>query len=225
MNFTDYSEHFGKDKFVACISHNDNNYKKLDKRKLFVSNLSLESDNLVIPNQIHSKNVSIINRSGIYNNTDGLISTKRDYVLSILVADCVPLFLLCTRTNYLALIHSGWRGAENNISSVAINNLKSLGVRPLDIKAVIGPSINQCCFEVDKDVAEKFNSNYSINRKKSKFLLNLSMIVYDQLADSGISKDNILLDNNCTYCCNKTYFSFRREGKSSGRMVAVAGWY
>ena len=57
-----------------------NNYKKLDKRKLFVSNLSLESDNLVIANQIHSKNVSIINRSGVYENTDGLCSVYNTYL-------------------------------------------------------------------------------------------------------------------------------------------------
>ena len=224
MNYTDYSDHFGKDRFMACISHSDHNYKKLEKRKSFVSNLSLNNNNLVIPHQIHSKNVSIINRSGVYENTDGLISTNKIYVLSILIADCVPLFLLCTRTNYSALIHSGWRGAESNIASVAINNLKSLGVNSFDIKAVIGPSIKKCCFEVDKDVAKKFHSSYSINGKNSKFMLDLSVVVYDQLTDSGIPEDNILLDNNCTHC-NKKFFSYRREGEASGRMVALAGWY
>ena len=224
MNFTDYSSHFGKDRFMACISHNDYNYKQLDKRKLFLSNLSLNVDNLVIPDQIHSKNVSIINRSGVYEDVDGLISTNKTYVLSILIADCVPLFLLCTRTNCSALIHSGWRGAEKNIASIAINNLKSLGVRSFDIKAVIGPCIKQCCFQVDRDVAEKFNTNYSINSKNSKFMLDLSNVVYDQLIDCGVSKDSILLDANCTFC-NKSYFSFRREGDSAGRMVALAGWY
>ncbi len=224
MNYTDYSDHFRKDRFIACISHNEHNYKKLDKKKSFISHLSLNVDNLVTPHQIHSKNVSIINRPGVYDNTDGLISTNKTYVLSILVADCVPIFLLCNRTNYSALIHSGWRGTEKNIVSVAINNLKSLGVRSSDIKAVIGPSIKQCCFEVDNDVAEKFNSNYYINGKNLKFMLDLSRVVYDQLIDSRVSEDSILLDSNCTYC-NKSYFSFRREGDAAGRMVALAGWY
>ena len=89
---------------------------------------------------------------------------------------------------------------------------------------MIGPSINKCCFEVDNDVAEKFHSNYSINGKNSKFMLDLSMVVYDQLTDSGIPEDNILLDNNCTHC-NKKFFSYRREGEASGRMVALSGWY
>ena len=44
MNYTDYSSHFGKDRFMACISHNDYNYQQLDKRKSFLSNLSLNVD-------------------------------------------------------------------------------------------------------------------------------------------------------------------------------------
>ena len=80
MNYTDYSSHFGKDRFMACISHNDYNYKQLDKRKLFLSNLSLNVDNLVIPDQIHSNNVSIINRSGVYEEVDALISTNKTYI-------------------------------------------------------------------------------------------------------------------------------------------------
>jgi len=224
LNYTDYSQHFGKDKFVACISHNDYNYKILEKRKSFVSQLLLDDTNLVIPHQTHSKNISIIDRSGVYKDTDGIISINKVFVLSILVADCVPLFLLCTKTNYLALVHSGWRGAKDDISAIAINNLKSLGANPLDIKAVIGPSINKCCFEVDNQVAKLFNSKYSISYKNSKFMLDLKMVVYDQLVDSGLSKDNIFVDNNCTHC-NNNYFSFRRQGESAGRMVAVAGWY
>ena len=55
-------------------------------------------------------------------------------------------------------------------------------------------------------------------------MLDLSNVVYDQLIDCGVSMDSILLDANCTFC-NKSYFSFRREGDSAGRMVALAGWY
>ena len=55
-------------------------------------------------------------------------------------------------------------------------------------------------------------------------MLDLSMVVYDQLTNSGIPEDNILLDNNCTHCNNK-FFSYRREGEASGRMVALSGWY
>ena len=55
-------------------------------------------------------------------------------------------------------------------------------------------------------------------------MLDLKMVVYDQLVYSGISNNNIIVDNNCTHC-NNNYFSFRRQGESAGRMVAVAGWY
>ena len=49
MNFTDYSDHFKIKNFIACISHRDHDYKYVSNIGAFVSNLSLDKKNLVIP--------------------------------------------------------------------------------------------------------------------------------------------------------------------------------
>ena len=50
--------------------------------------------NFAIPIKNHTANVKIVKKPGIYNNIDGLISSKKYKVsLSIKVADCVPIYL------------------------------------------------------------------------------------------------------------------------------------
>ena len=39
-----------------------------------------------------------------------------------------------------------------------------------------------------------------------------------------INKDKIFISDNCTYCFEEKYDSFRREGPNAGRMYAVLGW-
>ena len=137
--------------------------KILDPKKIITKarDLSLDKKNLVIPNQTHSNNVLNINKSGLYEDIDGLISDNKKLILSIRVADCIPLFVYCYKTKYFGLIHCGWRGTKNKIVSNTINKMKFLGSDPKEIKVVIGPSINQCCFEVDLDVSKFFSKNYS----------------------------------------------------------------
>ena len=69
-----------------------------------------------------------------------------------------------------------------------------------------------------------WNLNFPFLPEESLEYMKKNSFNYDQLIDCGVSKDSILLDANCTFC-NKSYFSFRREGDSAGRMVALAGWY
>ena len=57
-------------------------------------NIKFTEKDLAIPNQTHSSNVQFVTKPGIYNNTDGLVTSK-DYnlKLSTKVADCVPIYL------------------------------------------------------------------------------------------------------------------------------------
>ena len=224
MNYTDYSDFFNIKNFVSCISHRDYDCKEIYQIENFVSALNLDKNNLVIPNQIHSNNILTISFPGIYNDVDGLISKNKKILLSIRVADCIPLFVYCCKTEYFGLIHSGWRGTKNKIVSHTIDKMKLLGSDPRGIKVVIGPSINTCCFEVDLDVSTIFAKRYSKKIKKSKYMLDLKKIVYDELLNSKILSNNILVDDDCTSCNPKKYFSYRRDGDSAGRMLAIAGW-
>ena len=55
-------------------------------------------------------------------------------------------------------------------------------------------------------------------------MVNLQGIVHSQLTESGVNKKKIIDINECTFCLGEKYHSFRREGESAGRMIAILGW-
>ncbi len=224
-NYIDFSHHFGSNGPSAYFSLCDQDYSSINSRKRFVANLGYNSNNLVIPTQIHSNKIKLVDKPSFIENVDGIISKSRNIVLSILVADCIPLFLFNPESKYFGLVHSGWRGTDKNICLNVINKLKVQGSSSNHLLAIIGPSIGQCCFEVGSDVASKFDACYSFNGKKDRKMLNLSEILKDQLIQSGVKRNNIFINKQCTYCEAELFHSYRRQGSSSGRMVAVCGWH
>ena len=224
MNYIDYSDHFGVDGFNAFISYRDQDYANLKNRKVFTTNLGFDVNELVIPNQVHSKRVRMVHSACLLKETDGVISNVKNVVLSIQVADCIPLFLFNPISHQFGMIHSGWRGTAQCIGPNAIHIMETYGDNAKDVMAIIGPSIGQCCFEVGPEVTAQFDRTYSIKGEKDRMMLDLKNLVKDQMLDNGLLEKNILVDNQCT-CCEKEYFfSYRRDGKKTGRMVAISGW-
>ena len=102
--------------------------------------------------------------------------------------------------------------------------MKEVGSNVNNIKAMIGPAINQCCFEVGPEVSEQFDNSFSIAGKGDRQMLDLKSVIKHQLIDSGVKSENIIIDDDCTSCREDLYYSYRRDGKKSGRMIAIAGW-
>ena len=177
-------------------------------------------NNFAIPIQNHTGNVKIIKKPGIYNNIDGLISSKKYKTsLSIKIADCVPIYLYDTKNEYYGLIHSGWKGTKNKIITNALNIFfNELQSSPENILIVIGPHIKKCCYEVSWDVAQYFS--YITNKNKNKWLLDLSQEIKSDILNFKIPNHNIYISNTCTYESLQCE-SFRRDGKKSGRMIGT----
>tara|TARA_B100001250_G_scaffold269474_1_gene232526 strand:- start:320 stop:631 length:312 start_codon:yes stop_codon:yes gene_type:complete len=91
------------------------------------------------------------------------------------------------------------------------------------IIAYIGPSIQQCCFEIGPEVAKKFPRNFQINGNADRSFLDLQELTKYILMKNSISLNNIISSKECTKCNNDKYFSFRNNGTKSGRMIGVIG--
>ena len=222
MNYIDYSNFFGVGQFKAFMSNRDQDYAILENRRSFVHKLGLDGNSLVLPRQVHSKEVAIVSAPCTLPGTDGAITQQKDIVLSIQVADCIPLFLFHKTSHIIGLIHSGWRGTQLGIGPAALQ--KIVNGQPEEVMAVIGPSIEQCCFEVGPEVANEFDSLFSVKGSADRQMLDLKSIVKKQLVQAGLLENQILVDKHCTYCEKDRYFSYRRDGDKAGRMVAIAGW-
>ena len=221
MDFIDYSHFFNNTDLTSLISFKEKNYAIKKNRDDFVVSLKFDPKQIIFPNQTHSNNVKIIDYKNTYNKTDGLITTTQNFGVGILIADCAPIFLFGIKTSHCGVIHSGWRGAANKITTNALKKFIAAGNKPSEIKAVIGPSIDKCCFEIGEDIARNFSSKNLILKKGSKFYLNIKNEIYDELISASLSMKNIYRDSHCTFCHEDKFFSYRREGVYSWRMAAI----
>ena len=221
MNYTNYSSFFGSRDVFACTSHNDFDYSINKNKKSFIENLKLNHSNIAVPVQTHSNNIKIVNANKTYSNTDGLINYGSNKILTLLTADCVPLFIYDKIKKNISLIHSGWRGLSTGIFFNAMDILLKANNNIKDFKFVIGPSIKKCCYEVDIKVYSIFDKKFYELKDDGKAMLDLQNVLLNQMLSYGVFINNVLIDSECTKCNYNKFFSYRREKEKSGRMLSV----
>lgn len=205
--------------FNLCHYVGDTPQHVSDSRSKLASLFGVETDNLVIPRQTHSVNVSKVDSIPVeLNETDAVISSLDNTVIGVNTADCVPIILYDPITNLKAAIHAGWRGAVGGIVINTVRELNALGANLSNIIGAIGPCICTDCFEVGEEVASQFPEQFVIREKDVKPHVDLVGYVASQLTSEGIKQANINMSPKCTLCNSKTLFSARASGINSGRI-------
>jgi YfiH family protein len=118
---------------------------------------------LVVAAQVHGSHAEIVTaadrgRGALAGDApvgpaDALVTTEPGPVLTILVADCVPVVLYDPAVHVLACVHAGWRGTVARVTAAAVAAMGSLGSRPEQIIAGIGPAVGADRYQVGEDVA------------------------------------------------------------------------
>ena len=212
--------------FSSLISNDVLSYMHLNekfKNYEYVANeLSFSSSVLAIPEQIHSSNVVIADKPGLYYGVDGLVTNISNIILCLKVADCVPIFLFGLKSKVVGLVHAGWRGTINGIVQHSVKKMLELGVNIKEIKIYLGPSIGKCCYEVNNDVAVYFNKEMKIKLKNHKWKVGIKEQIRYFLIETGVLPENIEISNICTFEKQK-YHSYRREKGGNLRMYSIIG--
>jgi polyphenol oxidase len=185
---------------------------------------------LVLPQQSHGKLVGLVTKENQYdafNQTDALICNTKGIMVAVKTADCVPILLFDPCTKAVAAIHSGWRSTAQNIVGETICQLGvQFGCKPENLIAAIGPCISGTHYEVGADVAANFNKpefKDAVTYKDmplQKALLDLRKIIYIQLRLAGLPEQQIEVSNLCTYSTPALFYSARRNGAATGRMIS-----
>ena len=105
-------------KSLNCgLNSKDKKSNVLKNRIIALEKIGLNKKNLIIPNQIHSNKIKIVDENSINQNitADGLLTKSNKIVLGILTADCAPIFFFDCKENIISAVHAGWRGAKNGI--------------------------------------------------------------------------------------------------------------
>jgi YfiH family protein len=163
--------------------------------------------------QVHADQV-LPARSGRCGEGDALITDQPGLVLSVVVADCVPVLLAGERE--LAAVHAGWRGLAAGVIS---RTLESLTAPAADLTAWIGPAIGPCCYEVSDEVAAAVVvASTPLARRTGagqRPHLDLLAAAREQLARAGVT--DVRAVDVCTRCHADQLWSYRREGPGGGR--------
>ena len=210
--------------FSNFFSNQVNAYFLLNSKKVSRENnlneVGLKLKNTAIPEQVHGNEIKWVKLPGEYENVDGLISSNPNLILSLKVADCVPVYLFDPKSQIFGLIHSGWRGTKGMIVNKGINLMIKKGAQLKGIKCYLGPSIGQCCYEVGDDVSRFYSSKSKILIDSNKVKLNIKLEIQLELERMGVLAKNINISNLCTFELSK-FHSYRRDGLEAGRMYAT----
>ncbi len=145
-------------------------------------------------------------------------------VCSIKVADCLPIYFVNNVSKTLGLLHAGWKGLSSGIIKKYLDMISKDADNHLNTFALIGPSIQNCCFQVQEDVINQFDSKFYSKIDVKHFKVNLQKWALSQILDSNIKAENVSISKHCTYCDKSKYYSYRRDGGNTGRMYAMIGW-
>lgn len=207
-------------------------------QQLLCTALHIEKEQLIIPYQTHSVNALVIDKEFLQQNAekqieqlqniDALITQEKGVCLCVSTADCTPILLYDRKQQVIAAIHAGWRGSVNYIVRKTLEQMNRLyNTQGEDIFAAIGPCIGFDAFEVGDEVYDAFKQNdfpmeYISGWKPEthKWHIDLQMANSVQLIDFGVPTEQIDICDICTFTHYEKFFSARRLGIKSGRILS-----
>jgi YfiH family protein len=192
--------------------------------------LGMDASDVVRVRQVHGRDVLVVREGDVIEplaEADALVTTDPARVVSVRVADCVPILIADRGRRAVAAVHAGWRGTANGVVTAAVEALEALGIPASDLIAAIGPSIGPCCYQVDARVREDFARRYPgadswfTPDGDARWRLDLWCANEAQLESAGVSAGSILRAATCTADGLSHWYSHRKEGAAAGRMVAA----
>ena len=206
------------DNFNLAFHVDDKQGAVLANRDLLLSHYNLPSKPVWI-NQTHSKACVDVDSISSIVDADASYSTQSGTVCGVLTADCLPIFICNKEGTAVGIAHAGWRGLVDGIIESLIESFDCNGE---DLLVHLGPAISQLSFEVGGEVKSQYlskNKHFKncfacLNNKHYLDLYEAARVVLKSFGVSSISGGD-----RCTYNESDQYFSYRRDGKSSGRMA------
>ena len=155
-----------------------------------------------------------------------LITQLPKVCIGVTTADCVPILFFEPIQKVIAVAHAGWRGTCARIAEKTVNILiDKFNCNPSNIRIVIGPSISVEVYEVGKELVESFETagfetEQIFKNRNNSIFLDLWKANQLSLEKAGILPKNIEVAGICTFTEHERFFSARRLGIKSGRMLS-----
>ena len=230
--------------FNANAYCGDNIDDMMENRRSLCNKLGITPDRLIMPHQVHGVECRAIDedfmqldeaqRKDALEGVDALSTQLKGVCIGVSTADCIPVLLYDPVTTTVAAVHAGWRGTQQRIVVRMLQFMtQHYGVDPRTVKALIGPGIGMESFEVGQEVYDAFakagHPMDTIARRykdsaaddMTKWHIDLWESNRLQLIKNGVEADNVVVSGICTYQNNDLFFSARRQGVNSGRILTA----
>ena len=153
----------------------------------------------------------------VLDGVDGHATRQAGLLLTVTVADCVPIYLAAPKSGLVALVHAGWRGIAGGILEHAVNSIcATASIRHSNIVMHGGVSICGNCYEVGSEVAERLGG-----RPEGTSHVDLRSILAARAATLGVGA--VTVSAYCTAHHHDRFYSHRASHGQDGRQVAYLG--
>ncbi len=209
-------------------------HQAVESNRLSLANLLKRPwSDLVGINQVHGDDVLIVDGPPdelppeAERQFDASITNRRDILLAVRTADCLPLLLYAPDQGAVAAVHAGWRGSLSGIAAKAVAAMKrEYGCSPGHMLACLGPCIGPLNFEVGEDVfaafADRFGGEVALKDSRGLYV-DLIRANQQHLVDAGLLAEHVESLNLCTHHLAAQFFSHRRDKGKTGRQMAFIG--
>jgi len=198
---------------------NDDPTHVISNREIIKEMLQLPSEPVWLQ-QVHGVRVVKADAVNGLESADASYTDQSGVVCAVLTADCLPVLLCGDDGEVIAAAHAGWRGLQAGILSETLKRMNCQKVL-----VWLGPAIGPRHFEVGEDVYNVFVDDSSDYRsafraiKSGKWLADIYQLARIHLNKLGVER--IYGGNLCTVTDSARFYSYRRDGATTGRMASL----
>lgn len=149
---------------------------------------------------------------------DGIVTDRDHLVLTVRVADCVPVLLADVRAGVVGAAHCGRRGLTEGVVRATVGRMGELGAGT--VRAWVGPHVCGGCYEVPEEMQREVVEVVPQSRATTSWgtpALDLGAGVRAQLEELGVQ---VFDAARCTRESDDLY-SYRRDGAGAGRSAGM----
>jgi hypothetical protein len=149
--------------------------------------------------QVHGREVAVVDAgtAAPVSGVDGVITASGGVCLGVYVADCCAVYLVEPERRVIGLLHSGRKGSELGITSVAIERMRTeFGCDPAKMIVQLSPCVRPPIYEID-----------------------FAALIVARAREAGVRQVHDC--GTCTGSNLDRYYSYRVERGKTGRMLAL----
>jgi hypothetical protein len=205
------------------ILTDDDPERVVENRRRICAAVGADAETATMAWQVHGGVVTEARPRGILERTtfdqcDGLWTETPGQAMALVTADCFPVAIArvidgSSRPG-LCVLHVGWRGLLEGIVESGVAAL-----RPGPVRAIVGPGIGPCCYEVGEEVSQPFRERFG-DLVVVDGNLDLAAATEYALREAGV--ESVERTGHCTACEPELFFSHRRDRGRTGRQGVIA---